>query len=209
MRKGLLVSLEGVEGSGKSTQLEFLAAYLEEMGRKVLRTREPGGTSLGERIRILLLKAKGVQISPMAELLLYLACRAQLVEEVIRPALKEGWIVLADRYLDASVAYQGYGRGLDVGMIEEMNRSVVGDAVPDLTFLLDLEAKAGLERISAQRRDRLEGEDLAFHERVREGYLRLAAQNPSRIKVILAEKEISSIAMEMKGYVVGLLPLLA
>jgi len=207
MRKGFLISLEGVEGSGKSTQLELLAASLEEMGKKVLRTREPGGTSLGERIRVLLLRGEGVRISPMAELLLYLACRAQLVEEVIRPALREGWIVLADRYLDASVAYQGYGRGLEVGMIQEMNRAVVGDAYPDLTFLLDLEAKAGLDRISPQGRDRLEGEGLAFHERVREGYLRLAAQDPSRIKVISAEKEVSAVAAEMKEYVVSLLPL--
>jgi len=206
MRKGLLISLEGGEGSGKSTQLRLLAASLEAMGRKVLRTREPGGTSLGERIRVLLLRAEGVKITPMAELLLYLACRAQLVEEVIRPALKEGWIILADRYLDASVAYQGYGRGLDPGMIEEMNGRVVGDALPDLTFLLDLEARAGLDRISPQGRDRLEGEGLAFHERVREGYLRLAARHPSRIKVIAAGRETSATAAEIKGYVLPLLP---
>ncbi|MDH7500348.1 MAG: dTMP kinase [candidate division NC10 bacterium] len=209
MRKGLLISLEGGEGSGKSTQLELLAASLEAMGRKVLKTREPGGTRLGEQVRALLLRAEGVRISPMAELLLYLACRAQLVEEVIRPALEEGWIILADRYLDASVAYQGYGRGLDPGMIEEMNRKVVGDALPDLTLLLDLEARAGLDRISPQGRDRLEGEGLAFHERVREGYLHLAAQHPSRIKVISARKEASATAAEIKGYVLPLLPPLA
>jgi dTMP kinase len=205
MRKGLLITLEGVEGSGKSTQLEILATHLEEVGKKVLRVREPGGTGLGEQIRALLLKAEGVKISPMAELLLYLACRAQLVEEIIRPALGEGWIVLADRYGDATVAYQGYGRGLDIGMIEQINRAVVGDAVPDVTFLLDLEAKRGLDRISREDRDRLEGEDLAFHQRVREGYLKLAAQNPLRIKLIPAEREIYAIAAEMRGYLVPLL----
>jgi dTMP kinase len=205
MRRGILITLEGGEGSGKTTQLEFLASHLEKMGKKVLRTREPGGTELGEQIRTLLLRANGVKISALAELLLYLSCRAQLVEEVIRPALREGLIVLADRYLDATVAYQGYGRGLDIEMVEEMNRAVVGDALPDLTILLDIEAKRGLDRIAPAGRDRLEGEDLAFHQRVREGYLKLAERNPSRIKVLPAEREVSAIAAEISGHLTSLL----
>lgn len=200
MKKGFFITLEGVEGSGKTTQQQLLAAHLEDMGKRILKAREPGGTNLGEKIRTLLLGGKGVKISPLAELLLYLSCRAELVEEIIEPALREGLIVICDRYLDATIAYQGYGRGLDVGMIEQMNRMVVGEVIPDLTFLLDLEAKTGLDRISPRGRDRVEGEDLAFHERVREGYLELASQNPSRVKVIPAEREVGQIAAEIRGY---------
>ncbi len=200
MEKGLLISLEGGEGSGKSTQAHLLADYLEGMGRKVRMVREPGGTELGERVRDLLLRADGVKIFALAELFLYLGSRGQLVEEVIRPSLQEGWIVLCDRYLDATAAYQGYGRGLDVEMIDQMNRAAVGDAVPDLTFLLDLDAKEGLARISRREQDRLESEDLAFHERVRVGYLKIAARNPRRILVVSARREASQIAEEMQGY---------
>lgn len=205
LRQGILISLEGVEGSGKSTQLNLLAEYLESLGRKVLKVREPGGTELGERVRTLLLEEGGAKISPLAELFLYFASRAQLVEEVLRPALGAGFVILCDRYMDATVAYQGYGRGLDVASIETINRLIVSDALPDLTFLLDLEARMGLSRISGRSRDRLEAEDLAFHERVREGYLELAFRNPQRVKVISAERGILDIAAEMRGYMTGLL----
>jgi len=201
LRKGFLITLEGGEGSGKTTQVELLAAHLEEQGKKVLRAREPGGTGLGEQVRTLLLRADGVKISPLTELLLYLSCRAQLVEEVFRPALEAGGIVLCDRYWDATVAYQGYGRGLDLNMIEQINHEVVKDVIPDLTFLLDMEAKAGLDRISRRGRDRLEGEGLAFHQRVREGYLELALQNPGRIKVIRAERGTLEVAAEIRAHI--------
>jgi dTMP kinase len=200
-----LISLEGVEGSGKTTQLNFLADHLETIGRKVLKVREPGGTELGERVRTLLLEKGGAKISPLGELFLYLASRAQLVEEIIRPALAAGVVVLCDRFLDATVAYQGYGRGLDVGLIEQINRFIVSDALPDLTFLLDLEAEAGLSRISGRGRDRLEAEGLAFHERVRKGYLEAASRNAHRIKVIPANRGILEIAAEIRGYVIALL----
>lgn len=205
MREGILISLEGVEGSGKTTQLNFLADHLETMGRKVLKVREPGGTELGERVRTLLLEKDGAKISPLGELFLYLTSRAQLVEEILRPALGAGFVILCDRYLDATVAYQGYGRGLDVGLIEQINRFIVGDALPDLTFLLDLEAEVGLSRISGRGRDRLEAEGLAFHERVRKGYLEVASRNSQRIKVIPANRGILEIAAEIRGSVIALL----
>ncbi len=204
MREGILISLEGVEGSGKSTQLNLLADHLRATGREVLKVREPGGTGLGERVRALLLETGGAKISPLAELFLYLSSRAQLVEEVLRPALDAGLVVLCDRYIDATVAYQGYGRGLDVGLIERVNRFLVGDALPDLTFLLDLEANVGLNRISGRGCDRLEAEGLAFHERVRKGYLKVAARNSGRIKVIPASRGISEIAAEISGHVTAL-----
>jgi len=200
-----LISLEGVEGSGKTTQLNFLADHLETMGRKVLKVREPGGTELGERVRTLLLEKDGAKISPLGELFLYLTSRAQLVEEILRPALGAGFVILCDRYLDATVAYQGYGRGLDVGLIEQINRFIVGDALPDLTFLLDLEAEVGLSRISRRGPDRLEAEGLAFHERVRKGYLEVASRNSQRIKVIPANRGILEIAAEIRGSVIALL----
>ena len=209
MRQGVLISLEGVEGSGKSTQLDLLADHLRGMGRRVLKLREPGGTALGERIRALLLDPDGGRISAPAELLLYLGSRSQLVEEIVRPALETRLIILCDRYLDATVAYQGYGRGLDVGLIERINDFVVGDALPDLTFLLDLEAATGLERISARSRDRLEAEDLAFHERVRKGYLELASRNPERIKLIPADRGILEVAAEVRGHATAILAAIA
>ena len=205
MREGILISLEGVEGSGKSTQLNLLTDHLRTMGRKVLKVREPGGTELGERVRTLLLEKGGAKISPLAELFLYFSSRAQLVEEVLRPALDAGLVILCDRYMDATVAYQGYGRGLDVGLIEQVNRFVVGDALPDLTLLLDLEADAGLGRISGRGCDRLEAEGLAFHERVRKGYLEVAARNSQRIKIIPANRGILEIAAEIRGYVTAIL----
>jgi dTMP kinase len=200
-----LISLEGVEGSGKTTQLNLLADHLKKMGRKVLKVREPGGTELGERVRTLLLEKDGAKISPLGELFLYFTSRAQLVEEILKPALGAGFVILCDRYLDATVAYQGYGRGLDVGLIEQINRLIVGDALPDLTFLLDLEAEAGLSRISGRGRDRLEAEGLAFHERVRQGYLEVASRDSQRIKVIPANRGILEIAAEIRGSVIALL----
>ena len=205
MREGILISLEGVEGSGKSTQLNLLADHLRTMGRKVLKVREPGGTELGERVRTLLLEKGGAKISPLAELFLYLSSRAQLVEEVLKPALDAGLVIVCDRYMDATVAYQGYGRGMDVGLIEQVNRLLVGDALPDLTLLLDLEADAGLSRICGRGCDRLEAEGLTFHERVRKGYLEVAARNSQRIKIIPANRGILEIAAEIRGYVTALL----
>ena len=175
---GLFLTFEGPEGAGKSTQIERLAARLRASGRSVVVTREPGGTPAGEGIREVLLE-QDVRIDPLAEFLLYAAARAQHVAERIRPALEGGSDVLCDRFAASSVAYQGYGRGLDPTWIGQVNDVATGGLRPDRTFLLDLPAEEGLARIAARgAADRLERADLAFHRRVRDGFLRLAGERP-------------------------------
>lgn len=183
--KGVLVTFEGIEGSGKSTQMALTRTYLEEEGHPCLVTREPGGTPLGEEIRNCLLHKGELRIDPLAELFLIEADRTQHVAEVIKPALEEGHMVLCDRFTDATLAYQGYGRGVDRGLIEEMNRRATGGLIPRCTILLDCSVEVGMER--AQGEDRFEREDHHFHQRVRDGYLRIAQQEPQRVQVISAE----------------------
>ncbi|MDZ7705231.1 MAG: dTMP kinase [Trueperaceae bacterium] len=168
---GRLIVFEGPEGAGKSTQLRLLAARLEQAGRSVITTREPGGTPEGDQIRALVLEPS-LHVTPLAEFLLYSASRAQLVSEVIGPALAAGQTVLCDRYTGSSVAYQGYGRGLDLDFVARVNHEATGGLRPDLTVLLDIDPVAGLQRV-AQRgaSDRLERADLDFHHRVRRGFL--------------------------------------
>lgn len=162
---------EGPEGAGKSTQLRLLAAHLERVGRSVVTTREPGGTPEGDRIRALVLEPS-LSVTPLAEFLLYSASRAQLVSEVIGPALAAGQTVLCDRYTGSSVAYQGYGRGLDLGFVARVNHEATGGLRPDLTLLLDIDPVAGLQRVARRgASDRLERADLDFHHRVRRGFL--------------------------------------
>jgi len=191
---GLLISFEGSEGSGKSTQAEIIYRWLVEKGYDALLTREPGGTELGRYVRKILLDERLV-ISPKAEILLYGADRAQHVEEVILPALKEGKIVLCDRYIDSSVAYQGYARGLEIEFIKNINMMAVSNVIPDLTLLYDLPAKEGFKRKKAVSFDRIEGEGLAFHEAVRKGYLEMAKRE-SRIKIIDASRDVESVARD-------------
>lgn len=185
---GLFITFEGCEGSGKSTQIRRLAERLGRMGFDIRTFREPGGVrpgDVGERIRAILLDPSHTELGVRAELLLYEASRAQLVEGSYRPALAEGAIVLCDRYADSSVAYQGYGRGvLSVEEVHELNRIATGGLVPDLTLLLDVDVAAGLATATARGADRLEAAGLDFHERVRAGYLALAAQEPERIAVV-------------------------
>jgi len=182
---GLFITLEGGDGAGKTTQAELLQEWLEEHGRTVLRTREPGGTPLGVAIRRLLLHDEAA-IAPRAEALLYAADRAHHVATVVRPALARGEVVLQDRYLDSSVAYQGAGRVLDPQEIRELSLWATDGLLPDLTILLDLAAGAARARREASRAapDRMEAEADAFHERVREGYLALARAEPSRFLVV-------------------------
>lgn len=172
------MTFEGIEGSGKSTQAELFHQWLRGRGFDVILTREPGGTGLGERIRRVLLGEPRVDIAPVPELLLYLASRAQLVSEVVRPALEKGRVVVADRFSDSTYAYQGWGRGIDLEMLEAVNRFATGGIFPDITFILDLDTRQGLARASGRSRkaspDRIESEDLSFHERVRQGFLDLA-----------------------------------
>ena len=179
---GALIAFEGVEGAGKSTQLDLLRDELERRGHEVVVTREPGGTPVGERVRAVLLDP-AVDLDPRAEALLFAAARAQLVEQVIRPALERGAVVLCDRYLDSSLAYQGGGRGLGRGPVEEVNRFATGGLLPDLVVLLDLDPAEGLGRHAA-RRDRIEVEGLGFHRRVRDAFRELAAGDPDRFAVV-------------------------
>ncbi|MEK7681943.1 MAG: dTMP kinase [Chloroflexota bacterium] len=178
---GLFITFEGGEGSGKTTQARLLARRLRRRGVDVLLTHEPGGTPLGERARRILKGA--IPASPLAELLLFAAARAQLVAGVLRPALEAGTWVVCDRYTDSTAAYQGYGRGLDMEAIRAVNALATGGLRPSLTFLLDVPVEAGLRRKGASD-DRFEGEGLAFHRRVRSGYLELARREPGRVVVV-------------------------
>lgn len=188
--KGLLITLEGIEGAGKSTLLGFAGELLRRAGRAVVQTREPGGTATGERIRALLLDRASVDLSDEAELLLIFAARAQHLAEVIRPALNAGQIVLCDRFIDASYAYQGGGRGLAAERIRQLEDWTLGGLAPDLTLLFDLEVATGLARASGRRlfgnteADRFEQQERAFFERARAAYLDRAAQAPERFRQI-------------------------
>jgi len=176
----LLITFEGGEGTGKSLQIRQLKKRLSKLGIPVLLTYEPGGTSFGRRIARLLKWSQDVNISPTAELILFNASRAQLVDEVLKPALKDGKVVICDRYADSTTAYQGYGRGLNLEMVKAINEAATGKLEPDLTILLDLPVEEGLARKRLKKPDRFEQEDLAFHQRVRGGYLKMVANDPQR-----------------------------
>ncbi|TAJ08895.1 MAG: dTMP kinase [Nitrospirae bacterium] len=195
-RRGLLITVEGVEGSGKTTQCARLAKRLREAGHRVLETREPGGTPLAERIRSLFLGTvvgtdPAEPITPECEALLVFACRSQHVRQVIEPAIREGTIVLCDRFVDSTLAYQGYGRRLDVKTLRTLNRFVTNGLAPVLTLLFDLPAQAGLARRRRNELElnRLDREAKQFHERVRRGFLALAALEPRRVKVLDARAD--------------------
>jgi dTMP kinase len=214
---GRLIAFEGVEGSGKSTQLELLRRVLEgrggpgdrrggppvSQGREVVVTREPGGTPAGERVRSVLLDPE-VELHPRAEALLFAAARAELVEAVIRPALERGAVVLCDRYLDSSLAYQGAARGLGQGPVEEVNRFATGGLLPDLVVLLDLDPASGLRR-RAGALDRIEAQDLGFHRRVRQAFRDLAAADPARFAVVDATAPVPEVAAQVQAAVLALL----
>ena len=195
----VFITFEGGEGSGKSTQSELLARALTASGRRVLRLREPGGTELGESLRELLLHRRA-GMSPEAELLLFLAARAELVRAVIRPALDDGVIVICDRFADSTFAYQGYGRGLDLDRLRALNDWATGGLVPDLTVLLDLPTDEGLQRKHTET-DVFQREDIEFHQRVREGYLALAKAESQRWLVMDGTADITEIAALIKSTV--------
>lgn len=193
--KGKFLVFEGIDGSGKTTQLNLLGEKLSTRGYQVLYTREPGGTRIGEAIRELLLDPQHSELVPVAEALLYAAARAQHVAQVILPALREGKIVLCDRFLDSSIAYQGFGRGLDVGQLEKLNGPATAGLMPDLVLLLDFPCDTGMERIAESGRgvDRIEQEDRVFRSKVRAGYLALAGRDADRYRVIDANRTIEQI----------------
>jgi dTMP kinase len=193
----MFVTFEGLDGSGKSTQAHLLRTRLEEEGKSVVLTREPGGTELGERIRDLVLH--GGHVAPWAEALLYAASRAQHVEEVIRPALEQGSPVICDRYIDSSVAYQGVGRGLGLERVLRLNLDAVGGLLPDRTFLLELDPEQVTARLAEQEPDRLEREGDDFHARVADGYRELASRFPDRIVVLDGSRPADELAQEVYG----------
>jgi dTMP kinase len=184
-KKGFLLSFEGIEGCGKSTQLRKLARRLRSLGYLVIETREPGGSAISEQIRAVLLDVDNRGMDARCELLLYLASRAQHLADLIRPSLEKGALVLCDRYVDASVAYQGFGRSLGGPMVRQLNRFAAGGLTPNLTILLDIPVALGLERKRrAGGMDRLDLEREVFHEKVRKAYLRIARQEPRRVRLI-------------------------
>jgi len=201
---GLFISFEGGEGCGKSTQARRLAVQLKRAGHRVVRTHEPGGTALGTELRRSLKRCRDTLVSPEAELLLFAAARAQLAREVITPALERDSIVICDRFTDSTVAYQGYGRGLPLDLVETINSVVALELRPDLIVLLDMDPALALKR-KGQPRDRFELEGLGFHERVRQGYRLLAAEEPQRWLVLDATRSPGTTARSILRRVQGLL----
>ncbi len=205
MAKGLFITFEGGEGSGKTSACEKVAEYLQKKGHEVLRVHEPGGTKIGEEIKKLLLEDRGYELNEKAELFLFLASRAQLVEEVIRPALNSGKTVLCDRFVDSTVAYQAYGRGIDEKLVKQLNRVAAGNLDPDLTIVLDVETPIGLKRARSRGQnnapDRIEKAKLGFHERVRQGYFALVRAEPSRIKMVNGEGDMKKTERAVKRHV--------
>lgn len=196
--RGLFITFEGPEGAGKTTQIARLVEQLSGAGVAHVVTREPGGTPLGTRVRQVVLLEPDLQVDPLPEFLLYSASRAQLVGQVIRPALERGEVVVCDRYADSSLAYQGAGRGLDAGLLTQITQAATGGLQPDLTFLLDLDPAVGLARAATRGEpDRLERADLGFHLRVRSGFLALAQQEPHRFRVLDATASADELAEQV------------
>ncbi|HEX7364646.1 MAG TPA: dTMP kinase [Dehalococcoidia bacterium] len=202
----LFITFEGCEGCGKSTQARALWQRLVRRGIPAVLTHEPGGTALGNRLRHVLKRRIQDKISPLSELFLFAACRVQIVNEVIRPGLKQDKMVICDRFSDSTLAYQGYGRGLNLETIEEINDLATDDIKPDLTVLLDIPAPKGLDRKKARSKDRFEAEDIPFHRKVREGYLQMAAAEPQRWLVIDGTLPRSQISKMVWDWVSHLLP---
>lgn len=198
--KGTFITLEGPEGAGKTTQLKLLTKFLQDEGIDHVITRDPGGTSLGKPIRRLLLNAESV-VSPVAELLLYEADRAQNVAEIILPALDEGKLVFCDRYTDSTLAYQGYGRGIDLKLIEQLNEVASQGLHPKCTILFDIESSAGLARLHPSGHDRLEREALEFHQKVRQGYLSLSKLDENRWRILDAANPMHVVQEELRKFV--------
>ena len=198
--KGLFISFEGGDGSGKTTQIMEIKQYFEKKGRKVILTREPGGTRIAEAIREIILDPEFKEMDYMAEALLYAASRAQHVRQIIKPALEAGNIVLCDRFVDSSVVYQGIGRGLGIDAVEGINNHATLGLMPNVTILIDLPVEVGIKRKKNQQTlDRLEAEEKDFHELVRNGYLALATKHPDRIEVVDGLKTPMEISEEILG----------
>ena len=195
MKKGLFITFEGADGCGKTTQLNLLKDYLENNGYEVVLTREPGGKGLGEKVREILLNYDG-EVSNRCESFLFLAVRAQNIDIIVNPAIEQGKIVLCDRHTDSSVAYQGYGRGLDINQINTLNNLATNNKKPDLTLVFDVDIETSMQRVGNEK-DRMESAGKDFFNRVRNGYLELAKQEPERIKVVDSTKSIQEVQKDV------------
>lgn len=199
MKKGLFITFEGADGCGKTTQINLLKKYLEENGQNVLLTREPGGKGLGEKVREILLNYDG-PVSDRCESFLFLADRAQNVDVIVKPALAEGKIVLCDRHTDSTVAYQGYGRGLDLEKIHMLNNLATGGKKPDITFVFDVDIETSMKRVGNEK-DRMESAGREFFNKVRNGYLEIAKSEPERVKVVDSTRSIEEVHKDVVGIV--------
>ena len=201
MNKGLFITVEGVDGCGKTTQIKLMEKYLREKGINVVLAREPGGTDISEAIRSIILDARNTEMSYITEMLLYASARAQLVAQVIKPALNKGNVVICDRFIDSSYVYQGFGRGIELKTIEEVNRIAMDGIEPDITFFFDLRPEVALRRrIEASETDRMEKENIEFHNKVYSGYLKLSEMFPERIRVINSAGTIDDIFNQVRKY---------
>ncbi len=204
MKQGLFITLEGPDGSGKSTQIEYLKEYFNRRGLACVFTREPGGTAIGEKLRSIILDKENQEMCDMAEALLYAASRAQHVEQLIKPALREGKIVVCDRFIDSSIAYQGYGRELG-DAVRVINELAVDGCMPDVTFLMEISPEIGKSRIREESQDRLEQEKLEFHNRVYAGYREIAKFYPNRFVEIDAGKDKEAIRETVLSHIDSIL----
>ncbi len=206
MKKGLFITVEGMDGSGKTTQIGLMSSYLKDKGYEVVLTREPGGTIIGEKIRNIILDPQNSGMCDAAEMLLYASARAQLVGEVIKPSVDSGKIVICDRFADSSYVYQGFGRGIDFKVIEDANRAALDGISPDITIFLDIRPELALgRRLAATGADRIENEKIEFHLRVYSGYKKLASLYCDRIKSVESSRSIEDIAQDIRRLLDGLL----
>lgn len=197
MKKGLFITFEGIDGCGKSTQLNLLAEFLKEKGFDVIISREPGSVGLGEKLREILLNYDG-EVSSNCEAFLFLADRAQHIDTIVKPAIEHGKIVLCDRHTDSTLAYQGYGRGIDLGQLKMLNNLATSGFSPDLTFVFDVDIETSQARVG-KNKDRMESAGMDFHNRVRNGYLEIAKEEPDRVKVINSKDSIENIFEHVKN----------
>lgn len=201
MQNGIFITVEGTDGSGKTTQIKLMEEYFKDKGYEVVLSREPGGTKISEMIRDLVLDPANTDITPLTEMILYAAARAQHVTKVIKPAIEAGKVVICDRFVDSSYAYQGCGRGVDLKIVADVNRVAIDGMIPDITFFMDVDPELALRRrVNATGADRIEQEKIDFHRRVYDGYKNMAVLFPDRIKTIDANKSIEDISSEINQY---------